>query len=79
MPYFFFIYLISQAITTITIEEDIQLNRRKFEDFLEKLQWEKNVCNSSNVVMEVMRIKVLLFHIRSTSLMFLRTRPLLEC
>ncbi|KAL5106050.1 COBW domain-containing protein 1 [Taenia crassiceps] len=48
---------LDHAITTMTIEEGLQLNRKKFEDFLEKLQWEKNVRNSSNVVMEVMRIK----------------------
>ncbi|KAL5966021.1 COBW domain-containing protein 1 [Taenia solium] len=52
---------LDHAITTITIEEGFHLNRKKFEDFLEKLQWEKSVRNSSNVVMEVMRIKVLFF------------------
>ncbi|CUT99068.1 Cobalamin vitamin B12 biosynthesis CobW [Echinococcus multilocularis] len=48
---------LDHAITTITIEENLQLDRKKFEDFLEKLQWEKNIRNNSNVVMEVMRIK----------------------
>ncbi|VDK36521.1 unnamed protein product [Taenia asiatica] len=48
---------LDHAITTITMEEGFHLNRKKFEDFLEKLQWEKSVRNSSNVVMEVMRIK----------------------
>ncbi|KAH9281339.1 COBW domain-containing protein 1 [Echinococcus granulosus] len=48
---------LDHAITTITIEENLRLDRKKFEDFLEKLQWEKNIRNNSNVVMEVMRIK----------------------
>ncbi|KAM7536461.1 hypothetical protein Aperf_G00000084167 [Anoplocephala perfoliata] len=48
---------LDNTITTVTIEDDFRLSRIKFEDFLEKILWQKTILNKSNKSMEVLRLK----------------------
>ncbi|VDL60058.1 unnamed protein product [Hymenolepis diminuta] len=55
---------LNNIITTVTIDENDQIDRVKFEDFLERILWQKTVCNKSNSAMEVLRLKGIIHFLR---------------
>ncbi|VDO13044.1 unnamed protein product [Rodentolepis nana] len=55
---------LNNTITTVTVDEDFQIDRAKFEDFLERILWQKRVCNKLNSAMEILRLKGIIHFLR---------------
>ncbi|XP_025109920.1 COBW domain-containing protein 1-like [Pomacea canaliculata] len=51
------VHVIEKSVTTVTVEVTGNLSRDKLDNFLQRLLWEKSVCNPDGVPVDILRLK----------------------